>query len=91
MEQAETRFSSSRMERRFARLGWVTLTVLVVAGLAGLLGPGPLSWATAYSPGALIAVEYQRVRHREADGSLTLRIAGEASRNQPGISDWPSP
>jgi hypothetical protein len=60
------------------RAGWVGLTVFVLAGVAGLLGNGPLSWTTATSSGGLVSVEFQRVTHHEADDALTLQFAPDA-------------
>lgn len=67
-----------RREWRFERIGWVIVALFVVAGLVGLLGTGPLSWATAGSDQGLVTVEYQRITHHEADDSLELLFAAEA-------------
>jgi hypothetical protein len=53
------------------RIGWTALALILLAGLAGLLGPGPLSNAEVGNNGSL-KVQYERfVRH----GSKTeLRV-----------------
>jgi hypothetical protein len=81
----------ARREKVVESLGWLLLAMLVVAGLAGLLGTGPLSSARAVSPSGRVALDYQRITHREADdrvvveirdgadraGTLTIHLAGE--------------
>lgn len=52
-----------RRNWRAQRVGWVLLGLLIAAGLAGLLGPGPLSDVSARD-GERLEVEYERfVRH----------------------------
>lgn len=59
---------------RFQRVGWAVLALLVVAGLAGLLGPGPLSNADARG-GRSLQVEYERfVRHGD-QSDLRVSVA----------------
>jgi hypothetical protein len=65
-------------EWRAQRIGWACMGLLVVAALAGLLGPGPLSWATAASDDGLVEVEYQRFTHLEADDMITVGLAPAA-------------
>src|SRR5690625_1718489 len=65
-------------EWRIERVGWVLLTLFIVAGLVGVLGTGPLSWTTARSPHGVVAVAYQRVTHHEADDSIELTFSPEA-------------
>jgi hypothetical protein len=67
-----------RREWRVQRLGWTAMALLVVAALIGLLGPGPLSSATAVTDDGLAQVEYQRFGHLEADDALTVVVAPAA-------------
>jgi hypothetical protein len=64
-----------RFQRRLWRVEraswWVELGI-VVAGLAGLLGGGPLSRGTVESGG--LAVEYPRIGRAHAPAELTVRI-----------------
>lgn len=69
-----------RREWRWERAGWAAMAALLVAGLAGLLGSGPASWARAEGSAGLVEVEYQRVTHHEADDSLTLTLAPRAAQ-----------
>ena len=59
---------------RAQRVGWVLLALVLAAGLAGLLGPGPLSSATA-SGGDTLHVEYERFVRHGSQTHVTVRIA----------------
>lgn len=67
-----------RREWRAERIGWAFLALLVLAGLSGLLGTGPLSWATAGGSSDKVLVQYQRVTHHEADDAITLTFVEDA-------------
>jgi hypothetical protein len=56
------------------RVAWIVMTLLVVAAALGLLGPGPLSRATASLPGVLEA-KYQTLTRYEDPETLTVRVA----------------
>jgi hypothetical protein len=76
-----------RKEWRVQRIIWVFIAVLLVAALAGLLGPGPLSSTTAGTPA--FQVEYLRFARWQApqslvvsagtEGATTLRLAFDKS------------
>lgn len=65
-------------EWRLERFGWGLIALFVLAGLLGLLGPGPLSWATARSDGGLVEVEYQRFTHWIADDTVEIHVSSDA-------------
>ncbi|HWH28620.1 MAG TPA: hypothetical protein VNU26_06590 [Mycobacteriales bacterium] len=67
-----------RREWTAQRIGWATMGLVVVAALAGLLGPGPLSGRTATSVDGLVEVRYQRFGHLEADDLMTVVLAPAA-------------
>ena len=54
------------------RVGQVIMALVLLAALAGLLGPGPLSTATARAPGDALRLEYNRFWRSKS--SLTLRL-----------------
>lgn len=54
------------------RFGWVGMGLLVLAGLAGLLGPGPLSSTTVGD--AALRVEYDRFGQWVAGTTLRVRV-----------------
>jgi hypothetical protein len=59
---------------RIQRIGWLILTLLLVGGLAGIFGHGPLSEATASSSGSQVEVHYDRLARRETPAKLQLRL-----------------
>jgi hypothetical protein len=61
------------------RAGWVVILLILLAGVVGLLGPGPISNAEATS-GAL-TVEYERVIRKQAPTELHVRLAPGAAPN----------
>ncbi|GAA5044814.1 hypothetical protein HNP84_004717 [Thermocatellispora tengchongensis] len=61
-----------RRAARWQRVGWGSLALLLLAALAGLIGPGPLSWAGASAP--LIQVDYERFARRLGDSSLRVTV-----------------
>jgi hypothetical protein len=67
-----------RREWAFQRVGWIVIGLLVIAGLVGLLGPGPFSGRTASGADGALQVEYQRLAHLEADDLISLTLAPEA-------------
>jgi hypothetical protein len=62
------------------RAGWLLMALVVLLGLAGLFGRGPLTRRNASAPG--LTLQYQRVLRLEATESLEFtleaRPAGEA-------------
>ncbi|HEY8370256.1 MAG TPA: hypothetical protein VIM86_13175 [Thermodesulfobacteriota bacterium] len=56
------------------RVGWGVMTLAVVAALAGLLGPGPASRATASTPDGAIAVEYDRFVRASAPAEIGVSV-----------------
>jgi hypothetical protein len=58
---------------RAQRVGWTLLGVLIVAGLAGLLGPGPLSNVNARG-GNGMEVEYERFVRHGAETEIRVRV-----------------
>lgn len=61
-----------RREWMWERGGTVLLVLFIVAGLIGLLGTGPLSWAERDSADGVVTVAFDRLTHHEADDSMTL-------------------
>ncbi len=59
---------------RIQRGCWVALSLLLVGGVAGLFGNGPLSKATAEPPGGEMRVRYDRLARRETPAILELHL-----------------
>ena len=62
------------------RAGWVVMILLLIAALLGLLGPGPLSSATAGDPDSALWVEYNRFERYHAPTTLRAHIGLGAAR-----------
>jgi hypothetical protein len=63
---------------RVQRICWFVLTVLLLGGLAGLLGNGPLSKATVGPPGSMVEIHYERLARRETPAILELHLHRQA-------------
>jgi hypothetical protein len=60
---------------RVKRISWVVMGLLIVAALAGFLGPGPYSSTTAQGPGGL-HLEYDHISRYNAPAHLYLTVPG---------------
>jgi len=67
------------------KIGWTILSLLWLAGLAGVFGSGPLSQATAAGPG--LRLEYDRFVRYTAPQELTLHLAPPVTAH-PKIRLW---
>lgn len=71
----ESQQPAQRLEWIVQRFCWVLWGLILIAGLVGLLGPGPLSETDASSPDNTMSVRFNRFEHysRPATWELTLR------------------
>src|SRR4051812_23546923 len=72
-------------QRRYWRLqrgAWVGLALVLLAGILGLFGSGPLAHATIGAPGAPLRLEYDRFGRIEAPSTLTALV--RPSTRRPG-------
>lgn len=60
---------------------WVFLCVLVLTGVLGLLGRGPLSRGTRGSNDSFLVVNYQRIARYKTPEEMTVRVGPELYRN----------
>jgi hypothetical protein len=67
------------------RIGWVIFGLIVAAGLAGLLGTGPLADAKAAGSDGF-EVEYERFAHRASPTMITIH-PGDAPLSEEGTLD----
>jgi hypothetical protein len=65
---------------RFERTGWAVMAIVLVAGLLGLLGYGPLSQTQAGARGAL-TVTYDRLQRASAPTAYRFQAAQSLARN----------
>ncbi len=70
----------SPLEKRLHILGRLFLAALLLAALAGLLGPGPLSSRTANAGGAL-SIDYQRLVRNHAPADLRIQVVRPAGQD----------
>lgn len=61
------------------RVGWALIAAVLLAGLIGLLGPGPLSYRELATENGELSVEYSAVERYEAPAQMTVRF-GDAAR-----------
>ena len=58
---------------RLERIGWVVLTLIIFAALAGVFFHGPASYARARNADNSMAVDYERFAHKTARTYFTVR------------------
>lgn len=73
--------SHERLEWRIERIGWVAMALMLLAALVGLLGPGPLSSATAGERDSELRVEYDRFGRYQAPAMLRVHLGPTATRD----------
>jgi hypothetical protein len=83
--EVESEISMAR-EWRIQRLGRAALVALIAGALAGLLGPGPLSWSDATTADGTLEVEYSRFARQGADIALRLRTSAAAAAGDEQVS-----
>ncbi|HEX6962716.1 MAG TPA: hypothetical protein VF175_12665 [Lacipirellula sp.] len=71
-----------RREWRLQRVGWFLWIALIAAGLAGAVGPGPISSQRLSTSDGRLAVEYERFVHRHYPTELRLSIEPEDEQDK---------
>jgi len=72
---------------RVQRAGWAVMAALVLLGLSGLFGRGPLARATAGDQGALLRVDYERFARFRTPTMLAAHV-GKAAMSAGQVSIW---
>jgi hypothetical protein len=66
---------------RVQRIGWVLMAVIALLAIAGFMGPGPLSRATAKTADGKLLVRYQRFARYQAPATLQFEFPTGATRS----------
>jgi hypothetical protein len=79
--QLETDESFQRTEWRLQRAGWIVWSLVIFAGLIGLLGTGPLSNTEVIAPDGSLSIAYDRYLHYHHPTQLIL-LVGETAADE---------
>jgi hypothetical protein len=80
--KSEGDFEHEVVEWRVERVAWVLMLVLILAGLAGLLGSGPLSHAVARASGSALWAEYERFERRNAPSVIVIHLTPRTAQGE---------
>lgn len=78
LEQPENRRIAAR-EWWAERIGWVAISIILIAALLGAFGPGLLSHREAISGDGRLTVDYYLVQRHSAPSELRLRFEPDAN------------
>jgi hypothetical protein len=78
--QLKQDMAHQRREWRVQRIGWAVMALLLLAALAGLLGPGPLSRTVVNGADSRLRVEYDRFAHTQAPGELLIELPADIAK-----------
>lgn len=67
-----------RREWVVQRVGWVVIALLLLAGLLGLFGKGPLGRGEAGDPAGQLSLRFDRIDHYQADSKLAIHAGPDA-------------
>src|SRR3954447_24834911 len=75
----EIGFDSAFLDKwlKFEKLAYIVIAVLLLAGLAGVLGRGPLSKSTAKSDQGDLKVRYEKIAHNKTPAVIELMLPAE--------------
>jgi hypothetical protein len=82
--QLEEPQRTGRRTTAVQRSAWLVLALIAVAALAGLLGPGPISGATASEPSGLVQLDYERFLRYQGESSLELEVRPDPEQPDTG-------
>ena len=72
--ELETDESFQRNEWRIQRAGWIVWSLVIIAGLIGLLGSGPMSHKETTAADHSLKINYDRYLHYHHPTQLTLSV-----------------
>ncbi len=73
---------------RVQRIGWIVMALLVVAGLAGLTGHGPMAKASAGAAEDGLVITYDRLTRYETPARLALHVAPGVAASDSTVAVW---
>lgn len=73
--------AAQQREWAIRRVGWAAMLLFVLAGLAGLLGPGPLSRRVAGTRDSALWAEYNRFERRESPSVMRIHLGAGATHD----------
>ena len=77
--ELETDEAFQRNEWRIQRAGWIVWSLVIIAGLTGLLGSGPMSHEQAVAADGSLKVDYDRYLHYHHPTQLTVSVGQMAN------------
>lgn len=84
----EEDIESQRREWAIERIGWAGMALVVVLGLAGVFGGGPLSGAEVSTPDARLTLRYQRFTRHGAPSTLEVEFDHARSEDDSLATVW---
>ena len=63
-----------KLQWKIERVSWVIMALLVLAAAIGLIGPGPLSSATAGEKGSSLWAEYNRLERYDSPNQMLVHM-----------------
>jgi hypothetical protein len=78
-------FDEQFLDKWLARqkYAWMLITITLVAGLAGLLGRGPLSKHTVGSEAEGMEIKYERIARNKTPASIEIKLFASPSAERP--------
>jgi hypothetical protein len=70
---------------RAERIVWAIMTILLVAGAAGVMGRGPLAKAKAQTEDGSLQMQYERFERYKTPSMLALTLNGSAIQNHTAV------
>lgn len=79
--EIEQDLTFQRREWRVQRVAWVVLALLLLLGLVGAFGDGPLSRRTLRSPDGRLVVRVQAMERHRSPSAIVLRVRPEDGKD----------
>lgn len=77
-----------RREWAVQRIGWAVMLLVVILGVVGLFGTGPISTGSTEAGDGALAAGYQRFIRHDGRTSLSFTVAGNLANESNEIELW---